>query len=101
MAFKAPYHQSTKLLNRCLQLGDEELFALILCSKVTPVWGRASSGKIAPRTESYLQQSFISLGFSNLQMHYLNAYLKTCSVEETLKCHPPCFCLSTRLSALA
>lgn len=75
MAFKAPHHQGTAHLDRCLQLGGEEHFAMSTPPKTVPVWDRASSGKTAPRTESYRshpQQSFISLAFSNL-----HAYLKT------------------------
>lgn len=76
MSFKAPHHQDTKHPDSCPQLRGEKLLAMsISLPRAVPVWDRASSGKTAPRTESYRshpQQSFLSLAFSNL-----HAYLKT------------------------
>lgn len=43
-----PSKHGTKLLNSCLQLGDEELFAMsIPPAKVVPVWDSAPSSKTA------------------------------------------------------
>lgn len=74
MAFKALHHQDTKLLNRCLQSGGDEHFAWFTFPMVARV-GLSILRQDWPRTESchsHLQQSVISLAFSNL-----HTYLKT------------------------